>query len=187
MPLLIEGVLRNRKSDLLADFASMRRDGFATDTRVIAVDDGATTTPILVHSLVLAASSPILANLLASSGNNMDGFTIILTGVKRNEVESEICKMYGGQPDFLAHLGLLTTKAQKAIPVKRDLFKEEENVMWSDDEKDMDLFWAQEGLNMEVKDKEEVVKDSEPEPDFEKQDEKCTEENCDKGFASKFY
>ena len=40
MPLLIEGVLRNRKFDLFADFASMQRDGFATDTRVIAVDDG---------------------------------------------------------------------------------------------------------------------------------------------------
>ena len=109
MPLLIEGVLRNRKSDLFADIASMRRDGFATDTRVITEDDNnecPTATPILVHSLVLAAASPIFADLLASLDNDLDGFTIILTGVKRNEVESGIGKMYGGHPDadFLAHL-----------------------------------------------------------------------------------
>ena len=49
--------------------------------------------------------------------------------------------MYGGQPDddFLAHLGLLSPKAQKAFPVKRDLFKTEEK---SDDEKDVAIYWV---------------------------------------------
>ena len=109
---------------------------------MITVDnESPTATPILVHSLVLAAASPIFANLLASLDNDLDGFTIILTGVKRSEVESGIGKMYGGQPDddFLAHLGLLSPKAQKAFPVKRDLFKTEEK---SDDEEDVAIYWV---------------------------------------------
>ena len=189
MPLLREGALKNGRSGIFADIASLQRDGFATDTKVIAVgDDCRTTSPILAHSLVLAATSPALANLLLStSGNTLDGFTIVLTGVHRDEVESEIREMYAGQPntDSFVHWGLSTKATQKVCPVKRDLFKEEDR--WSDDEKDVDKFWAQDYVNMDKEDKDANAEDPECEPDSEKQIElevKCTERNCEKAFAS---
>ena len=60
--------MKNGRSGIFADIASLQRDGFATDTKVIAVDDDCrTASPILAHSLVLAATSPALANLLLST------------------------------------------------------------------------------------------------------------------------
>ena len=111
MPLVIEGVMSGRSRNLMADLALLRKEKLATDTRVLVIDNkGVASDPILVHSLVLAAASPVLASvLLASSGESSEGFTIILPGTDKQRVEEEIDRMYYGDLDLdlLTHLGLL--------------------------------------------------------------------------------
>ena len=110
MPLVIEGVMSSRSRNLMADLALLRKEKLATDTRILVVDNkGVASDPILVHSLVLAAASPVLASVLASSGESSEGFTIILPGMERGMVEREMDRMYDGDLDLdlLTHLGLL--------------------------------------------------------------------------------
>ena len=66
MPLVIEGVMSSRSRNLMADLTLLRKEGLTTDTRVVVAGNNAA--PILAHSLVLAAASPVLASILASSG-----------------------------------------------------------------------------------------------------------------------
>ena len=117
MPLVIEGVMSSRSRNLMADLTLLRKEKLATDTRILVVDNkGVASDPILVHSLVLAAASPVLASVLASSGESSEGFTIILPGMERGMVEREMDRLYDGDLDLdlLTHLGLLMDVKEEA-------------------------------------------------------------------------
>ena len=88
----------HRDRSLLSDMANLRREGLATDTRVVAMEEKEekTAEPILAHSLVLAAASSSLASILASSGDSSEGFTILLVGVGRLKAEAAIRDIYLG-------------------------------------------------------------------------------------------
>ena len=92
----------HRDRSLLSDVASLRREGLATDTRVVVVEEDGVeggAEPILAHSLVLAAASPSLAAILASSGEASEGFTLILIDVGRIETEAAIRDLYLGHKE----------------------------------------------------------------------------------------
>ena len=63
----------------MADLALLRKEKLATDTRILVVNiKGVASDPILVHSLVLAAASPGLASVLASSGQSFSMYSFFL-------------------------------------------------------------------------------------------------------------
>ena len=121
MPLVLEGVMSSRSRNLMADLTLLRKEGLTTDTRVVVVDNKkGSAAPILAHSLVLAAASPVLASILASSGDTSEGFTIILPGMEWERVEKEMDRMYKGNLhlDLLTHLGLLVDVKEEVLERK---------------------------------------------------------------------
>ena len=79
----IEKATTSWNENLLADLASLREEGLNTDTKVVVFDKNgkiASTNPILVHFLILAAASPVLASALASTRDASEGFTLVLPG-----------------------------------------------------------------------------------------------------------
>ena len=115
----VEGAVRTWNTDLLHNMAKLREDGVATDVTVVVVDDnGHTSFP--AHSLVLAATSPSLAAILASSGDNSESFTLILPGEDRAEVERAIRDSYLGERDLGRFLG-----RQQKEKLQRESVKEE--------------------------------------------------------------
>ena len=84
----------------MSDMANLRREGLATDTKVVAMEEEKTAEPILAHSLVLAAASSSLASILASSGDSSEGFTIVLVGVGRLKAEDAIRDIYLGNNEI---------------------------------------------------------------------------------------
>ena len=131
----IEKASKSWNKNLLADLASLREEGLSTDTELVVFDkNGFASTPILVHSLVLAAVSPLLAKTLASSGDASEGFTLVLPGEERLDVENAIRDLYLGKQGGIAFLqswGLLGGGKRKDEEVK-----EEEP---SDDDGDIDI------------------------------------------------
>ena len=121
MPLVLEGVMSSRSRNLMADLALLRKEGLATDTRVVVVNNKGSAGPIFVHSLVLAAASPVLSTILESSGDASEGFTIILPGVEKELVEAELDRMYKGdlRLDLLIHLGLLMDVKEEVLETQR--------------------------------------------------------------------
>ena len=85
-----------RDRSILTDMAILRKEGLATDTRVIVMEEAegglkkSCTNPILAHSVVLAAASPALAALLASVGEASEEFTLVLVGVERTQAEQAV-------------------------------------------------------------------------------------------------
>ena len=101
----IEKAATSWNQNLLADLASLREEGLSTDTELVVFDkNGFASTPILVHSLVLAAASPALASILASAGDSSEGFTLVLPGEKRVDVENAIRELYLGKQGGTAFL-----------------------------------------------------------------------------------
>ena len=92
-----------RDRSILTDMAILRKEGLATDTRVIVMEEAegglkkSCTNPILAHSVVLAAASPALAALLASVGEASEEFTLVLVGVERTQAEQAIKDIYLGK------------------------------------------------------------------------------------------
>lgn len=72
MPLLTEGMLRNRKSDLFTDIASMRRDGFATDTRAITVDNQCPTATTMDSPVLAQKAFPVKRDLFKTEEKSDD-------------------------------------------------------------------------------------------------------------------
>ena len=122
----------HRDRTLLSDVANLRKEGLATDTRVVVMEenDGLNkeaaskghAEPILAHSLVLAAASSSLADILASSGDPSEGFTIILIGVGRLKAEAAIRDIYLGKKEainvLLAHEEKQKTKNDEGKDVR---------------------------------------------------------------------
>ena len=68
--LLVEGAGRAWSSSLLPSLLRLRTEGLTTDTHLVTVgDQGPCNAPLLAHSLVLAAASPTLARILATSSD----------------------------------------------------------------------------------------------------------------------
>ena len=108
----IETATTSWNQNLSSNLAKLREEGIATDVEVVVVDKKGLVSPppILAHSLVLAAISPALASILASSGDASEGFTLILPGEDRWVVEDAIKDLYSGQKGgraFLQSWGLL--------------------------------------------------------------------------------
>ena len=92
-----------RDRSILTDMAILRKEGLATDTRVIVMEEAegglkkSCTNPILAHSVFLAAASPALAALLASVGEASEEFTLVLVGVERTQAEQAVKDIYLGK------------------------------------------------------------------------------------------
>ena len=98
----------HRDRTLFSDVAKLRREGLATDTRIVVMEENglnkeaaSKAEPILAHSLVLAAASSSLAAILASSGDPSEGFTILLVGVGRIKAEAAIRDIYKGNKEAI--------------------------------------------------------------------------------------
>ena len=91
--LRLESAVNTWNRDLLSDVSLLRMEGCFTDTQLVAVGQGGPSAPILAHSLVLAAVSPVLATLLLSSCD----CTIIFPGVERQQLEETITRLYEGK------------------------------------------------------------------------------------------
>ena len=132
----IEKAVTSWNQNFLADLASLREEGLSTDTELVVFDkNGVASTPILVHSLVLAAVSPALASILSSSGDAFEGFTLVLPGEDRTDVENAIIDLYLGKEGgvaFLQSFGLIGGGSSKG---KNEDVKEEEP---SDKDQDFD-------------------------------------------------
>ena len=101
----IEKAVTSWNQNLLADLASLREEGLSTDTELVVFNKkGFASEPILVHSLVLAAVSPSLASILASSSDASEGFTLVLPGAERVDVENAIRDLYLGKQGGVAFL-----------------------------------------------------------------------------------
>ena len=133
----IEKAVTSWNQNLLADLASLREEGLSTDTELVVFDkNGVASTPILVHSLVLAAVSPALASILSSSGDAFEGFTLVLPGEDRADVENAIIDLYLGKEGgvaFLQSFGLIGGGSSKG---ENEDVKEEEP---SDEDQDFDM------------------------------------------------
>ena len=93
----VEGAVDSWNTCLLDDLARLKEQDVATDVEVVVVEDnGRTIASFRAHSLVLAASSPSLASLLASAGDDSEGFTLLLPGEEVVKVEEAIKETYLG-------------------------------------------------------------------------------------------
>ena len=93
---------------MLPSLHKMQTLGLATDTLVTVGEQGPWQTPLLAHSLVLAAASPALAKILATCRDKE--ITLILPGLEREEVEGVLEDIYLGRERagvFLKQWGLL--------------------------------------------------------------------------------
>ena len=102
----IETATTSWNQNLFSNLIKLREEGIATDVEVVVVDKKGLVSPapILAHSLVLAAISPALASILASSGDASEGFTLIFPGGDRRVVEDAIKDLYSGQKGGIAFL-----------------------------------------------------------------------------------
>ena len=102
----IETATTSWNQNLFSNLAKLREEGIATDVEVVVFDKKGLVSPapILAHSLVLAAISPALASILASSGDASEGFTLIFPGGDRGVVEDAIKDLYSGQKGGIAFL-----------------------------------------------------------------------------------
>ena len=93
---------------MLPSLLGLQSQGLATDTLMVPVgEQGVCQEPLLAHSLVLAAASPVLASLLATSRDPQ--VILILAGVEREEVEVVLEDLYMGRDKarvFLQKWGL---------------------------------------------------------------------------------
>ena len=110
---MLEGAERAWSSSLLPSLLRLRTEGLTTDTHLVTVgDQGPCNAPLLAHSLVLAAASPTLAQILATSSDNEE-ITLILPGVEREEMEEVLEDIYLGKDRarvFLQQWGLWEEK-----------------------------------------------------------------------------
>ena len=108
MTLVSEAAGQSWRSELLPSLLSLQSKGLATDTLLVVVgEQGLCQEPLLAHTLVLAAASPVLANILATSRDPQ--VTIILAGVEREEMEVVLEDIYLGRDRasvFLQQWGL---------------------------------------------------------------------------------
>ena len=75
------------RSNLLPSLLSLQTSGLATDLQLVTVgQQGDFQEPLLAHSLVLAAASPTLATILATS-RDTGQVTLIMPGLERQELE----------------------------------------------------------------------------------------------------
>ena len=103
----VEGAVDSWNTCLLDDLARLKEQDVATDVEVVVVEDnGRTIASFRAHSLVLAASSPSLASLLASAGDDSEGFTLLLPGEEVVKVEKAIKETYLGEGNLLQLCGL---------------------------------------------------------------------------------
>ena len=102
----IETATTSWNQNLFSNLAKLREEGIATDVEVVVFDKKGLVSPppILAHSLVLAAISPALASILASSGDASEGFTLIFPEGDRGVVEDAIKDLYSGQKGGIAFL-----------------------------------------------------------------------------------
>ena len=95
-------------SSLLPSLYRLQTEGLTTDLLLVTVgEQGPCKTPLLAHSLVLAAASPVLAGILATSRDKE--ITLILAGVEREQVEGVLEDIYLGRDRarvFLEQWGL---------------------------------------------------------------------------------
>ena len=108
MTLPLEVARQSWCSSLLPSLLRLQASGLATSTLLVVVgDQGQVQAPLLAHTLVLAAASPILASILASSRDSE--ITLILAGVEREEMEGVLEDIYLGRDRvrvFLQQWGL---------------------------------------------------------------------------------
>ena len=84
-------------SNLLPSLLSLQNSGLATDLHLVTVgQQGDLQEPLLAHSLVLAAASPTLATLLATS-RETGQVTLIMPGVEREEMVGVLEDIYLGR------------------------------------------------------------------------------------------
>ena len=105
-------------SSLLPSFLSLQTSGLTTDTCLVTVgEQGQCTVPLLAHSLVLAANSPLLASILATSSDS-ENITLILCGVEREEMEGVLKDIYLGRERarvFLQQWGLWELEKEERV------------------------------------------------------------------------
>ena len=101
----LESAVHMWNRDLLSDISVLRLEGCATDLQLVAMGQDGPSAPLLAHSLVLVAASPVLATLL-SSGYLTQGATIIFSGVERQQLEVALEDIYQGNSsafEFLSY------------------------------------------------------------------------------------
>ena len=106
----LESAGQTWRSSLLPSLLSLQTCGLATDLHLVTVGHGGVLQePLLAHSLVLAAASPTLATLLATS-RVQEELTLLLPGLEREEMEGVLKDIYLGRDRagvFLHQLGFL--------------------------------------------------------------------------------
>ena len=104
---LVKGAQQLWRSSLLPSLAAMRTEEVAVDMTIIVVDDidGMVVGSLKVHSLLLAAASSLLSEMLLSSwpGGNSD-FFVTLVGRDLVEVEQAVEGLYKGQEQSVSKL-----------------------------------------------------------------------------------
>ena len=104
---LVNGAQQLWRSSLLPSLAAMRTEEVAVDTTIIVVDDidGMVVGSLKVHSLLLAAASSLLSEMLLSSwpGGNSD-FFVTLVGRDLVEVEQVVEGLYKGEEGWVSRL-----------------------------------------------------------------------------------
>ena len=88
---------------LLPSLLRMQMAGLTTNTLLVVVgEQGPCQEPLLAHSMVLAAASPALASILATSRDSE--ITLIMAGVERNEMEEVLEDIYLGRDRAMVFL-----------------------------------------------------------------------------------
>ena len=101
----------------LPSLLRLQIQGLTTNTLLVVVgEQGPCQEPILAHSLVLAAASPALASILATSRDSE--ITLILDGVEREEIEEVLEDIYMGRDR--ARNNYLNTTHQHCRPLPLD-------------------------------------------------------------------
>ena len=105
----LESAGQTWRSSLLPSLLSLQTCGLATDLHLVTVGHGGVLQePLLAHSLVLAAASPTLATILATS-RDTGQITVIMPGLERQEMEGVLEDIYLGRDRarvFLQQWGL---------------------------------------------------------------------------------
>ena len=96
MTLVSEAVGQLWRLSLLPSLLRLQTEGLTTNILLVGVgEQGPCQEPLLAHSLVLAAASPALASILATSRDSE--ITLILAGVEREEIEEVLEDIYMGR------------------------------------------------------------------------------------------
>ena len=188
MSILLEGAVQAWSLNFLPSLWSLQTEGLTTDTLLVTVGgQGPSGVPLLAHSLVLAAASPTLARILATSSDTEE-ITLILPGVEREEMEGVLEDIYLGRDRarvFLQHWGLWEEshkiKAKEALSYNKEIYKPESTLEVIQKTEPED-YWDNDEFEDEVEENGKVCESMKASPG--KRYKTCLEPGCSKQFAA---